>query len=590
MSKIVKRLSSIALLTMLGASIGASGLQLNSNILGHNTVAKAEELDKTENVDKTEKTIESTEVTQTSQEIVNESEVTEVTEVKENPWNYSEELTKEGFQALPEIQGEMLNTWKTPSSDSAFYTESRMYFENDRTVREPKTGDIVVIEQSSNYKLYGTHRKFDEQNLWVNYDNLKYHAELDKHIVDYYDDTELELLDTYTLNNQEYKFETNNEGKAITNADNATKLDKISNLPISLENTHFIFKYKVTKVDEHKPRNTMHINIDFLQESYPDSPYFNDYGYHIRSALYYTKVNYVDFKTKEEITESDYVLNDLDGDKTFYAKEIDGYLPNEDSKTVSVNSTGDGEITFFYNPDLKKKANITVRYVDKDGNDLLNQEIHRDLLVDKYYEFEARHIDGYELLSNEKQGVWLKLGGGEIIFTYSKIETPVETGKVIVNYLNKDGNKIIDSNKFTDNVDSDFTVNAIDLEGYELVSKSEVAGKVTKEDTIINFVYAKVEKTTDPVEPTEPEVPIKPTEPIEPIEPTEPTEEVDKDKETTDTTDTDKEDSKEKETKKEDKKDKLYQTNHTNNNILIALATTALASVLAFITFKRYKK
>ncbi|EMS0287626.1 hypothetical protein WKN71_003165, partial [Enterococcus faecalis] len=143
MSKIVKKLSSIALLTIVGASLGASGLQLNSNILGNNTVAKAEELDKTENVDKTGEIAESTEVIQSNQKVVNESEVTEV---KENPWNYSEELTKEGFQALPEIQGEMLST--TENEGLRFKTKTRMYFENDTTIREPKVGDIVVVEQS----------------------------------------------------------------------------------------------------------------------------------------------------------------------------------------------------------------------------------------------------------------------------------------------------------------------------------------------------------------------------------------------------------------------------------------------------------
>ncbi|EHA4046197.1 hypothetical protein JKN57_002492, partial [Enterococcus faecalis] len=239
----------------------------------------------------------------------------------------------------------------------------------------------------------------------------------------------------------------------------------------------------------------------------------------------------------------------------------------------------------------KKKADITVRYVDKDGNDLLNQEIHRDLLVDKYYEFEAKHIDGYELLSNEKQGLWLRLGGGEIVFTYSKIEPIAEIGKVIVNYLDEDGNKITDSKEFTDNVDTDFTVNAIDLEGYKLVSKGEVTGKVTKEDTIINFVYEKNEK---PVEPQEPEVPVEPIEPSTPEKPTAPVEPQEPEKpveptEPTISTDTEKEPIKE-ETKKEDKKDNLYQTNYSSNNYLLALITTALASVIAFITFKKFKK
>lgn len=577
MSKITKKLSSIALLTMLGASIGVSGLQLNSNILGHNTVAKAEELDKTENVDKTEETIESTEVTQSNQKVVNESEVTEV---KENPWNYSNVLNREEFQELPQINGEILSS--TEIEGLRFKTKTRMYFENDTTIREPEVGDIVVVEQSSNDKLYGTHRKFDEPNLWVGYDNLKYYYSLDKEIVDYYDDTTLELLDTYMLNGKEYNFETDGNGKAVTSTEATTYSDTISNLPVSMENTHMVFRYKVTKATGH--RNKINITSDIYSQSHVDSDFEKISSDTNNHALYYTKVNYVDFQTKEEIAESDFILNDIDGDKTFYPKKIDGYLPNEDSKTVSVNSTGDGEITFFYNPDLKKKANITVRYVDKDGNDLLNLEIHKDLLVDKYYEFEAKHIDGYELLSNEKQGLWLRLGGGEIVFTYSKIEPLVETGKVIVNYLDEDGNKITDSKEFTDNVDTDFTVNAIDLEGYELVSKGEVTGKVTKEDTIINFIYEKNEKPVEPEVPTEPEAPVEPEIPVEPTEPSTPKEP--------------KEPSTPEEPVKpieenEKTEDILYQTNaETNKGLittLITLAVTAVSSLL-FIVFKKKKQ
>ncbi|MCW8790806.1 MucBP domain-containing protein [Enterococcus faecium] len=588
MSKIVKKLSSIALLTIVGASLGANGLQLNSNILGHNTVAKAEELDKTANVDKTEKTIESNEVTQSNQKVVNESEVTEI---KENTWNYSEELIKEGFQALPKIQGETLST--TENEGLRFKTKTRMYFENDTTVREPKVGDIVVVEQSSNDKLYGTHRKFDEPNLWVGYDNLKYYYSLDKEIVDYYDDTTLELLDTYVLNGKEYNFETDENGKAITSTEAVTYNDVISNLPISMENTHVVFRYKVTKVSGH--RNTINITSDIYSQSHVDSDFEKISSDTNQHALYYTKVNYVDFKTKEKIAESDFILNDADGDKTFYAKEIDGYLANEESKTINVSSTVDSEITFFYNPDLKKKADITVRYVDEQGNDLLKQEIHKDLLTDKYYEYEAKEIDGYNLISNKKQGIWLRLGGGEIIFTYSKDEPVIEKGRVIVNYLDEDGNKIVESKEILDFIGNKYFVSAIDIDGYifnEQMSIRNQGGVFTKEDSIINFIYRKVVNPTDPTEPTNPVVP----EPEQPVEPTEPTTPTDPEKPTDNgdgngnvVTDTNKETTKE-DSKKEDKKDKLYQTNHSNNNILIALATTALASVLAFITFKKFKK
>lgn len=142
-------------------------------------------------------------------------------------------------------------------------------------------------------------------------------------------------------------------------------------------------------------------------------------------------------------------------------------------------------------------------------------------------------------------------------------------------------------------------MSAIDIDGYifnEQVSIRNQGGVFTKEDSIINFIYKKVVKPTEPTEPTnpvvpEPEQPVDPTEPTTPTDPEKPTDNgdgngnvvTDTNKETT------KEDSKEKETTKEDKKDKLYQTNHSNNNVLIAIATTAIISLLSFITFKRFK-
>ncbi|EGO8595803.1 hypothetical protein EH331_14310 [Enterococcus faecalis] len=174
-----------------------------------------------------------------------------------------------------------------------------------------------------------------------------------------------------------------------------------------------------------------------------------------------------------------------------------------------------------------------------------------------------------------------------------------------VDYVDENGNKLAESKVIEANQSTEINEKSLEIDGYTV--KKATISTVLDSDKSIKFVYVKDKEDVnppvdpeEPTEPTEPEVPVEPTEPTEtveptePIKPTEPSEEVDKVKETTDTIDTGKEDSKEKETiketKKEDKKDKLYQTNHTNNNILIALVTTALASVLAFITFKRPKK
>lgn len=153
-----------------------------------------------------------------------------------------------------------------------------------------------------------------------------------------------------------------------------------------------------------------------------------------------------------------------------------------------------------------------------------------------------------------------------------------------IDYVDENGNKLADSKIIVANQATAIDEKALEIDGY--TTKKDTISTVLDSDKSIKFVYVKGKEDVNP--------PVDPVEPTEPIKPTESSEEVDKGKETTDTTDTDKEDSKEKETikeiKKEDKKDKLYQTNHTNNNILIAIATTALASVLAFITFKKFKK
>lgn len=170
-----------------------------------------------------------------------------------------------------------------------------------------------------------------------------------------------------------------------------------------------------------------------------------------------------------------------------------------------------------------------------------------------------------------------------------------------IDYVDENGDELADSKVIVANQATEIDEKVLEIDGY--TANKDTISTVLDGDKSIKFVYVKdkedVKPPVDPEEPTEPEVPVEPTDP-------EKTTDIDNgdgngnvvtDTEgTTDTTTTDtnkettKEDSKEKETTKEDKKDKLYQTNHTNNNILIALVTTALASVLAFITFKRLKK
>ncbi|MEM5255437.1 immunoglobulin-like domain-containing protein [Enterococcus faecalis] len=175
-----------------------------------------------------------------------------------------------------------------------------------------------------------------------------------------------------------------------------------------------------------------------------------------------------------------------------------------------------------------------------------------------------------------------------------------------IDYVDENGNKLADSKLIVANQATEIDEKALEIDGY--TAKKDTISTVLDSDKSIKFVYVKdkedVNPPVDPIDPVEPTDPTEPTNPVEPTEPTEPTTPTDPEKPTdngdgngngnvvtdnegtTDTTTTDTN----KETTKEDKKDKLYQTNHTNNNILIALATTAIISLLSFIIFKRFKK
>lgn len=218
-------------------------------------------------------------------------------------------------------------------------------------------------------------------------------------------------------------------------------------------------------------------------------------------------------------------------------------------------------------------SQITVNYVNEKGEILdTTTEI---VAKDTNYNILNKAFEGYELKdSNDKDKVIFVNKDMVVNIEYKPLGTTPheETGKVIVNYLDEDGNKITDSKEFIDNVDSDFIVNAELLDGYELISDKVITGKVTKEDTIINFNYKKEKET--PVEPQEPTTPTEPEKPVEPIEPQEPTIEP--------------------ETTIEAPEEPLYQTNANkpNKNLVIAnlvVFTTAMLGTAVSI-LKKGKK
>lgn len=184
-----------------------------------------------------------------------------------------------------------------------------------------------------------------------------------------------------------------------------------------------------------------------------------------------------------------------------------------------LNSGSNYNLDYIGGLKIDLNSQITVNYVDEKG--VILDTTTETIAKDTNYNVSNKTFDGYELKDiNDKDKVVFVNKDMVVNIEYKPLATTpqVDKGKIITKYVDENGKDLAEPKEFVDVVGKDFTVNAIDLEGYELVSKGEVTGKVTKEDTIINFVYKKIETPVEPEKPVEPEVPVEPTEPEKPVE------------------------------------------------------------------------
>ena len=65
-------------------------------------------------------------------------------------------------------------------------------------------------------------------------------------------------------------------------------------------------------------------------------------------------------------------------------------------------------------------------------------------------------------------------------------------GSVVINYLDKDGNKLKESDELVGEYGEDYSIDPVDIDGYKLLSKYDILdGKFTDEEIKIDFLYEK---------------------------------------------------------------------------------------------------
>ena len=137
---------------------------------------------------------------------------------------------------------------------------------------------------------------------------------------------------------------------------------------------------------------------------------------------------------KGQTIANDKIIHDLEVGSTYTEEAllIEGYeLLSAKVQTIEVQSEGN-TITFIYktketSPSENEKADLTVRYIDEQGQSIAEKKVITDLEIGKLHKEEALLIKGYELVNPKLaiQEVMIEKGTNTITFIYKKIKTTV---------------------------------------------------------------------------------------------------------------------------------------------------------------------
>lgn len=129
-----------------------------------------------------------------------------------------------------------------------------------------------------------------------------------------------------------------------------------------------------------------------------------------------------------------------------------------------------GKYTAPHNRIIRVGIDYT-KYVDTLGNEISPEYFG---LHDK------KEISGYYFLETKKET------NGDTIHVYAK------QGSLVVNYVDKDGNKLATSDNESGNIDSSYTTKPKEISGYKLVeTPSNANGTYTDVTTTVSYVYEK---------------------------------------------------------------------------------------------------
>ena len=199
-----------------------------------------------------------------------------------------------------------------------------------------------------------------------------------------------------------------------------------------------------------------------------------------------------------KLAEEKTLTGEVDKDYTTEQLNIEGY----EFKEIIGNKEGkfakeDQEVVYKYKkietpapePEpVVEEGKVIVKYEDVDGNKLAEENILTGK-VGENYKTERKEIEKYKFVKVEgaEEGKFVK-GEIEVIYKYEKL-----SGKVIVKYVDKDGNSLKDNDVIVGKIDEKYEVSRVKISGYNLVNVAGYEkGKFVQEDQVVVYTYEKV--------------------------------------------------------------------------------------------------
>ncbi|ANI94394.1 MucBP domain-containing protein [Lactiplantibacillus plantarum] len=219
-------------------------------------------------------------------------------------------------------------------------------------------------------------------------------------------------------------------------------------------------------------------------------------------------VHYVD-ENGNKIADDTTVQGDVDNTYTVTPATFSNYTLDTTKSsaltgTVAADTTdSDGnvtaagtELTLVYSQNTEA-SNLTVNYVDADGNTILPSKTYTEgadgtaAEVGGAYSVNAASIDGYTLTGDATQTGTFVSGGNTVTFTYTKDAAPVEQSTVTVNYVDADGNTIKAATTQTLDNGSTYTVETPTIDGYTYKSADAALTGTVDGNKTITLTYTK---------------------------------------------------------------------------------------------------